>query len=347
MDGAGSAGSLSLLLLSLVASTVRLAAPLVLAALAGLYAERSGVVDIGLEGKMLAAAFTGAAVSSLTGSAALGLGAGIAAALFLSLLHGVAAIIGGGDQIVSGMALNLIAAGATPSLASAWFGQRGTTPALPAGARFGPITLPLVQPPILGRVYTTVISGHSLPVYLAWLAVPLTAFVLASTRFGMRLRAVGESPEAVDAAGLSVARLRFAALAVNGALCGVAGVCLSMAQGNGFLRDMSAGRGYLALAALIFGKWRPWPVLGACLLFAAADAVQARLQGVALTGIGTVPVQLIQALPYLITVAILAGFVGTARPPRALGNPIRRLDNRPLGHQNVRRARAPPRGCSW
>jgi len=316
---------MSLLLLSLAASTVRLAAPLVLAALAGLYAERSGVVDIGLEGKMLAAAFAGAAVASLSGSAALGLGAGIAAALVLALLHGVAAIAGGADQIVSGMALNLIAAGATPSLASAWFGQRGTTPPLPAGARFGPITLPLAQSlgevPIAGRVYTTIISGHSLPVYLAWLAVPLTAFVLSYTGFGLRLRAVGESPEAVNAAGLSVARLRFTALAVNGVLCGLAGVCLSMAQGNGFLRDMSAGRGYLALAALIFGKWRPWPVLAACLLFAAADAVQARLQGVILPGIGAVPVQLIQALPYMITVVILAGLVGMARPPRALGKP--------------------------
>ena len=324
MDGAGTAGEMSLLLLSLAASTVRLAAPLVLAALAGLYAERSGVVDIGLEGKMLAAAFAGAAVAALTGSAALGLGAGIAAALVLALLHGVATIAGA-DQIVSGMALNLIAAGATPSLASAWFRQRGTTPPLPAGARFGPITLPLAQSlgevPIAGRVYTTIISGHSLPVYLAWLAVPLTAFVLSYTGFGLRLRAVGESPEAVNAAGLSVARLRFTALAVNGVLCGLAGVCLSMAQGNGFLRDMSAGRGYLALAALIFGKWRPWPVLAACLLFAAADAVQARLQGVILPGIGAVPVQLIQALPYVITVVILAGLVGTARPPRALGKP--------------------------
>ena len=324
MDGAGTAGEMSLLLLSLAASTVRLAAPLVLAALAGLYAERSGVVDIGLEGKMLAAVFAGAAVASLTGSAALGLGAGIAAALVLALLHGVATIAGA-DQIVSGMALNLIAAGATPSLASAWFRQRGTTPPLPAGARFGPITLPLAQSlgevPIVGWVYTTIISGHSLPVYLAWLAVPLTAFVLSYTGFGLRLRAVGESPEAVDAAGLSVARLRFTALAVNGVLCGLAGVCLSMAQGNGFLRDMSAGRGYLALAALIFGKWRPWPVLAACLLFAAADAVQARLQGVVLPGIGAVPVQLIQALPYMITVVILAGLVGTARPPRVLGKP--------------------------
>ena len=325
MGGAGATGGLSLLLISFVASTVRLAAPLMLAALAGLYAERSGVVDIGLEGKMLAAAFAGAAAASLTGSAIFGLAAGIAAALLLALLHGVAAITARGDQIVSGMALNLIAAGATPSLASAWFGQRGTTPPLPDGARFGPIMLPFAQSlgeiPVVGRVYTTIISGHTLPVYLAWLAVPLTAFVLARTRLGLRLRAAGESPEAVDAAGLSVARLRFTALAVNGALCGVSGVCLSMAQGNGFLRDMSAGRGYLALAALILGKWRPWPVLGACLLFAAADAVQARLQGVVVPGLRMVPVQLIQALPYLITVAILAGFVGRARPPRALGKP--------------------------
>ena len=122
-----------------------------------------------------------------------------------------------------------------------------------------PLAQSLSEVPILGRVYTTVISGYSLPVYLAWLAVPLTAVVLARTRFGLRLWAVSESPEAVAAAGLSVARLRLGALAVNGALCGLAGVCLSMAQGNGFLRDMSAGRGYLALAALIFGKWRPWP----------------------------------------------------------------------------------------
>jgi simple sugar transport system permease protein len=142
----------------------------------------------------------------------------------------------------------------------------------------------------------------------AWAFVP----ALLQARRGSHL---------VDAAGLSVARPRFTALAVNGALCGVAGVCLSMAQGNGFLRDMSAGRGYLALAALIFGKWRPWPVLGACLLFAAADAAQTRLQGARLPGIGVVPVQLIQAFPYLITVAILAGFVGRARPPRALGKP--------------------------
>ena len=315
---------MSLLLISLAGSTVRLAAPLILAALAGLYAERSGIVDIGLEGKMLAAAFAGAAAAALSGSAAVGLLAAIAAAVLLALLHGVATITAGGDQIVSGMALNLIAAGAAPSLAAAWFAQGGATPPLPGGARFGPIELPLTQAlsavPILGRAWATIVSGQSLPVYLAWLAVPVTGLVLARTRFGLRLRAVGESPQAVAAAGLSVARLRYRALVVNGGLCGIAGACLSMAEGDGFLRDMSAGRGYLALAALIFGKWRPGPVLLACLLFAFADAVQARLQGQAILGIA-VPVELIQALPYLVTVVVLAGFVGTARPPRALGTP--------------------------
>jgi general nucleoside transport system permease protein len=316
----------TLLLLSLIGSTVRLAAPLILAALAGLYAERSGIVDIGLEGKMLFAAFAGAAAAAMTGSAAIGFGAAIAAAILLALLHGLATITLGGDQIVSGMALNLIAAGGAPSLAAAWFGQGGSTPALPAGARFAPIALPLSHmtggAPFLGRVWTEIVSGQSLPVYLAWAAVPMTAWLLAHTRFGLRLRAVGDSPEAVAAAGLSVAHLRYLALAVNGALCGVAGAALSMAEGNGFLRDMSAGRGYLALAALIFGKWRPWPVLAACVLFAAADAVQARLQGARL--IGGLPVELIEALPYLVTVVVLAGFVGAARPPRALGKPFPR-----------------------
>jgi len=314
----------SLLLLSLAGSTVRLAAPLILAALAGLYAERSGVVDIGLEGKMLAAAFAGAAAASLSGSAALGLVAAITAAILLALLHGVATITVGADQIVSGMALNLIAAGAAPSLAAAWFAQGGATPPLPSGARFGPIPLPMTHAisgvPLLGKVWVTIVSGQSLPVYIAWLAVPVTALMLSRIRFGLRLRAVGESPQAVAAAGLSVARLRYLALVINGGLCGIAGASLSMAEGNGFLRDMSAGRGYLALAALIFGKWRPGPVLLACLLFAFADAVQTILQGQTILGV-TVPVELIQALPYLVTVVVLAGFVGAARPPRALGRP--------------------------
>jgi simple sugar transport system permease protein len=315
-----------LFLTSLLASTVRLAAPLILAALAGLYAERSGVADIGLEGKLLFGAFAGAAIAALTGSAAAGLAAAIGASLLLSLLHGWASISLGGDQIVSGMALNLFAAGAAPSLAAAWFHEGGATPPLAAGARFAPIALrfagALKGVPILGPLYHDILSGQSLPVYLAWLAVPATAFVLVRTRWGLRLRAVGESPEAVAAAGIPVKRLRYGALAIGGALSGIGGAALSMAMGNGFLRDMSAGRGYLALAALIFGKWRPWPVLAACLFFAAADALAARLEGLAAPGLGALPVELIEALPYAVTVAVLAGFVGAARPPRALAKPF-------------------------
>jgi general nucleoside transport system permease protein len=315
---------MSVLLLSLIGSTIRLAAPLILAALGGLYAERSGIIDIGLEGKMLFAAFAGAAGAALTGSTVIGLGAAIAAGLTLALLHGLATITLAGDQIVSGMALNLIAAGAAPSLATAWFAQGGSTPSLAAGARFGPITLPLSHTfgtiPVVGQVWVEIINGQSLPVYLAWMAVPMTAWALSHTRFGLRLRAVGESPEAIAAAGLSVVRLRYTALAIGGVFCGIGGAALSMAEGNGFLRDMIAGRGYLALAALIFGKWQPWPVMAACLLFAAADAVQTRLQGTGFAG--AVPVELIQALPYVVTVVVLAGFVGAARPPRALGKPF-------------------------
>lgn len=315
-----------LFLTSLLASTVRLAAPLILAALAGLYAERSGVVDIGLEGKLLFAAFAGAATAALTGSAAAGLMAAMVAGIALSMLHASASVALGGDQIVSGMALNLFAAGAAPSLAAAWFHQGGATPPLAADARFVPIPLPFAEPlaalPVLGPFYRDIVSGQSPPVYLAWLAVPATAFILAKTRFGLRLRAVGESPEALAAAGISVRRLRWGALAIGGALCGVGGASLSMAMGNGFLRDMSAGRGYLALAALIFGKWRPSSVLAACLFFAAADALATRLEGLALPGLGALPVELIESLPYAVTVAVLAGFVGAARPPRALGKPF-------------------------
>jgi simple sugar transport system permease protein len=145
--------------------------------------------------------------------------------------------------------------------------------------------------------------------------------VLYRTRFGLRLRAVGENPAAVDTAGVSVAGLRYRAVLLSGLLCGVAGTYLSTAASAGFVRDMTAGKGYLALAALIFGKWRPWPTLAACLLFAFADALAARLQGVALPGIGVVPVQFILALPYVLTVLLLAGFVGRAVPPRAIGQP--------------------------
>jgi ABC-type uncharacterized transport system permease subunit len=306
-------------------STLRLATPLILASLAGLFAERSGVVDIGLEGKMLGAAFAAAASAAVTGSALVGLLSGIAFSIFLAMVHGFACITHRGNQVVSGMALNIMVAGLGPTLAEAWFRQGGRTPLLGETARFTPITLPLAEAvrdvPVVGPLYAEVISGHNILVYATALIVPLVAWVVYRTRFGLRLRAVGENPSAVDTAGIGVAAMRYKALIVTGVLCGIAGTYLSIAHNASFIRDMTAGKGYLALAALIFGKWRPVPALLACLLFAFADAVQIRLQGVPLPLIGQVPTQAIQALPYLLTVLLLAGFVGRAIAPKAIGVP--------------------------
>jgi general nucleoside transport system permease protein len=316
---------IAVLLSLLAAATVRGAAPLVLAALGGLFAERSGVVDIGLEGKMLGAAFAAAATAYVTGSAWIGLGAGIAMSVALAMVHGLACITYHGNQVVSGMALNITMSGLTVVLGYAWFHQGGQTPLVDGAARFGPIDLPgaarLAALPVIGPVYADVVSGQNVLVYMAAAAVPVVAWLLYRTRFGLRIRAVGDSPGAVDTAGISVAATRYRALAVGGVFCGLSGVYLSIAHHSGFIRDMSAGKGYLALAALIFGQWRPVPTLGACLLFAFADTVQVRLQGTPLPVVGVVPVQLIQAVPYILTVALLAGFVGRAVAPRAIGVP--------------------------
>ena len=312
-------------LVSIAAATLRLAVPLVLAALGGLFSERSGIIDIGLEGKMLGSAFAAAAMAAATGSAWAGLGAGIGIAVLLALLHAFAAVTQRGDQVVTGLALNILVAGLAPVFAAAWFHLDGTTPALATSARFGALALPgaaaIAPAPLLEAIYSRVLSGHNGIVYLAVLAVPITALVLGRTRFGLRLRAVGESPDAVATAGISVARLRYRALIITGVLCGLAGAYLSIAAGAGFTRNMTAGRGYLALAALIFGRWRPVPTALACLLFAFADAAQARLQGVALPLLGVVPVELVSAIPYVLTVLLLTGFVGISRAPRALGLP--------------------------
>jgi simple sugar transport system permease protein len=240
----------------------------------------------------------------------------------LSMVHAFACVTHNGNQMVSGMAINIVAAGITPTLASAWFHEGGRTPVLPTEGRFRPIELPLAETlkdvPVLGQLYSEVISGHTAPVYLTALIVPLVAYILYKTRFGLRLRAVGDNPHALDTAGVSVSRTRYLALSCNGLLCGMAGGYLSIAQSSGFLQDMTAGKGYLALAALIFGKWKPWPTLFACLLFAFTDALQVRLQGVPLPFIGEVSVQ---SVPYILTVLLLAGFVGKAVAPKAIGLP--------------------------
>ena len=222
------------------------------------------------------------------------------------------------------MAINFLAAGMTVLIAQDWFEQGGRTPSLEGAARFQPITLPFADAlsgvPILGPIYAELISGHSILVYVGFLAVPATWYVLYRTRFGLRLRAVGENPGAVDTAGISVVRLRYAAVAICGLLTGLAGAYLATGLSAGFVKDMSAGRGYIALAALIFAKWRPWYALYACLLFGFLEAIGNRYQNIDVLGI-TLPGQFMQALPYILTVVILAGFVGKAIPPRAGGVP--------------------------
>ena len=304
-------------------SAVRLSVPLLLACLAGLYSERSGVVDIGLEGKMLGGAFAAGAVAAVTGSAWLGLSAAIIVSIMLALVHGYASITQRGNQIVSGVAINFVAAGLTALLGQAWFSMGGKTPQLPNSARFTSIELPFAESlkdvPVIGQVYSEVLSGHSLLVYLAFVAVAITWYVLYRTRFGLRLRAVGENPGAVDTAGISVTWLRYRAVIITGMLCGIAGTYLSIAQSAGFGKDMTAGKGFIALAALIFAKWKPLNALGACFLFGFLDAVAIRMQGASLPVIGQVPVQFMQALPYILTVILLAGFIGKAIPPKAGG----------------------------
>jgi simple sugar transport system permease protein len=306
-------------------SAIRLATPLLLACLAGLFSERSGIFDIGLEGKMLGAAFAAGAAAAVTGSAWLGLLVAILVSVLLALIHGFASITQRGNQIVSGVAINFLAAGLTALLGQAWFHQGGRTPQLLGDARFKSLTLPgaeaLAGVPVLGPIYAELISGHNLLVYVAAAAVPLTWWVVYRTRFGLRLRAVGENPAAVDTAGISVTWLRYRAVIICGVLCGLAGSYLSIAQSAGFIVNMTAGKGFIALAALIFSKWRPWQALGATFLFGLLDAAAIRLQGVSVPGIGEVPVQLMQALPYILTVVLLAGFIGRAIPPSAGGVP--------------------------
>ena len=312
----------------LLASTLRVSTPLILCALAAVISERAGVIDLGLEGKMLLTAFAAGAAGALTGSLGLALLAALVMGFALSMVHCYACVSHTGDQVVLGMALTMIAAGLTVVLGIAWFKQGGQTPPLPDAVRLTPwfsgVAAAMQDVPVLGAVIGGGLLGHNPMVYLALALVPVVWWALYRTRTGLRLRATGDNPAMVDAAGLSVKRLRYGALAANGLLCGLAGSYLVLAQNANFVPNMTAGRGYMALAAMIFGKWHPVLALWACLLFGFLDALAIRLQGVALPaalGGGAVPVQAIQALPYVLTVVLLAGFIGRSRAPAALGVP--------------------------
>lgn len=279
------------LVFSLFASTLRLSTPLILAALGGMFSEKSGVINMALEGIMLAGAFTAASVTYFTGNPWIGLIAGIAAGVAVAGLHAFCCIACKADQVVVGTAINILMAGVPPLLSGALFESTGSTPSLQQSQ-----TLP------------------NLPIFVALCAVPATWFILFKTSFGLRVRAVGETPEAADTAGVSVSRIRYAGVLLSGALAALGGVYLSIGQNSLYTRNMTAGRGYIALAALIFGNWMPTRVLIACLLFGFMDAVQIRLQGV-----GKIPTQFIQIVPYIFTMIVLAGFIGRSTPPKALG----------------------------
>jgi general nucleoside transport system permease protein len=310
---------------TLVASTLRVSTPLVLCALAGTLAERAGVIDLGLEGKMLMTAFATAAVGTVSGSLPLALAVAVLVGVALSMLHGYACVTHRGDQVVLGMAITMTAAGLTVVLGIAWFKQGGQTPPLPDTVRLSAwgtqLGAALAQVPFVGRALAFAFLGHTAMVYLALLLVGGVWWLLFRTRFGLRLRAAGENPAMVDAAGVGVKALRYQALALNGVLASFAGAYMVLAQNPSFIPNMTAGRGYMALAAMIFGKWHPVGALAACLLFGFLDAVSIRLQGATLPLVGAVPVQAVQALPYVLTVVLLAGFIGHAHAPAALGRP--------------------------
>jgi simple sugar transport system permease protein len=287
--------------ISLLFSAVRLATPLLLAALGGLYSERSGVINIALEGLMLAGAFTAAAVTHYVGSPWVGLAAGVLAGMAVAAIHAVACIRFEADQVVSGTAINVLMFGVPALLSGAFFLSSGSTPQIPREN-----LLPWT------------------PVVVAFLLVPVTWHVLYRTPFGLRLRAVGENPGAADAAGVSVTRMRYTAVLLSGALAGVGGAYLSIGQSSLFTRNMTSGRGFIALAALIFGKWRPVQTMLACLLFGFTEALAIQLQGVPLWGGEEIPNQFIHIVPYLLTIIVLAGFIGHSRAPRALGIPYQK-----------------------
>lgn len=288
--------------ISLISSTIRLSTPLILAALGGLYAERAGVINIALEGLMLAGAFTAAAVTYGTGSPWIGLLAGIVAGVAIASIHAIASIRYRADQVVTGTAINILMLGIPGFLSGALFLSSGSTPQIP--------------------------KEHLIPwtpIVMAFMAVPFTWYVLYRTPFGLRLRAVGENPEAADAAGIRVARVRYAGVLLSGALAAVGGAYLSIGQSSLFTRNMTSGRGFIALAALIFGKWRPVQTMVACLFFGLTEAITIRMQGVVKLPSGEdIPVQFIQMVPYVLTIVVLAGFIGHSRPPRALGRPYQK-----------------------
>ena len=289
-------------------SMIRLATPLIFAAFGGLFSERAGVINIALEGLMLSGAFTAAVVTYELNNPYIGFVAGMIAGALTALIYAFAVIRFEADQVVAGFAINILMLGFPAVISSRIYDSAGSTQQ---------IAEEYLLPDIQNRLsYASII---------AFLLVPLCWYVLFKTPFGLRLRAVGENPAAADSAGVNVVKLRYIAVTISGVLAAAGGAYLSMAESSLFTRGMTAGRGFIALAALILGKWKPVPVLLACLFFGFTEALAIQLQGVIKLPSGEdIPVQFIQMIPYVLTIIVLAGFIGLSRAPKALGIPYKK-----------------------
>jgi general nucleoside transport system permease protein len=295
--------------LALLFSALRAATPLIFAALGGLFSERSGVINIALEGLMLSGAFTAAVITYQTGSAFLGFSCGIVAGGILAAVYAAAVIKFQADQVVAGMAINFLMIGLPALISGVIYDSTGSTPQIDKN----------------DKLLSFSNDSVSIATILALLLVPVVWYVVYKTPFGLRLRATGENPEAANAAGVNVISLRYWAVILSGFLAAAGGAYLSIGQSSLFTKGMTAGRGFIALAALILAKWRPVPVLFACLFFGLMEALTVQIQGVFKMPSGEeIPVQFIQMIPYVLTIIVLAGFIGLSRAPRALGLPYRK-----------------------
>ena len=293
-----------MIVLVFLAQTLRIVVPYLLAAAGGVMSERVGVIALSLEGFMLTGAFTAAVGSYFTHTPWVGLVCGLLGGLALALVYALAAVRFRADQVVVGVALNLLAVGVTRFFLRFAFDSSSNSPRVPGfgGAHAGSAAL--------GSLLDTL--GDPL-VWIGLLTVPAIGWLLYDTPFGLRARAVGEKPEAATSLGVSVGRVRVLGVALSGMLAGLAGAYLALDQ-HQFTDGMTAGRGFIALAAVIFGRWDPKRVAGACVLFAAAETLQIQLQGAQV-----IPSQFVEMIPYLLTIVALAGVVGRATPPAALG----------------------------
>ena len=289
---------------AIIASSIRFAVPYTLAGLGGTYSERSGVVNIGLEGMMLSGAFTSVAVTNITGSAWIGLLAAIMVGMLLGLIHAVVCVSFKADQIVSGLAIIIFAAGITVFFSWLMFNK---TQIKAEG---------MLRIPFLHQIPAFKLLFSEIPplVFVTAAIVIFSHIVIFKTVFGLRLRSVGEHPQAADTLGISVYKMRYMAVVISGALSGLAGAYLSLEHAHYFVKGISGGRGFIGLASMIFGKWTPFGTAGAGLLFGFGEAIKPYLPKI-------VPSQFIDMIPYILTIFVLTSAIGRATPPASIGTP--------------------------